>query len=129
MFGALNAFHGDSHSVADRTVAKARKVYLVKIIVHLYVQSAENRRKERNQFWLRLRHAVILISNVRTSASKKINLKASIRTLAKAKPEGVDPNSSDLDFCIRKNEEKFYGFRQTVLKIKYFQFQSRYFPV
>ena len=37
-------------------------------------QSAENRRKECHRFWLRLRHAVILISNVRISASKKINL-------------------------------------------------------
>ena len=37
-------------------------------------QSAENRRKERNQFWLRLHHTLILISNGRTSASKKINL-------------------------------------------------------
>ena len=45
------------------------------------VQSAENRRQERNQFWLPLRHALILISSVRTSASKKINLMALIRTL------------------------------------------------
>ena len=60
------------------------------------VQSAENSRKERNQFWLRLRHAVILISNVRT-------------------PDGFDPNSNDLDYCVRKNEEKFYGFRHGTL--------------
>ena len=45
------------------------------------VQSAENRRKMYHRFWLRLRHAVILISNVRTSASKKINEMALIRTL------------------------------------------------
>ena len=36
-------------------------------------QSSENRRKECHRFWLRLLHAVILISKVRTSASKKIN--------------------------------------------------------
>ena len=42
------------------------------------MQSAENRRKERNQFLLRLHHTVILIS---ISASKKIDLMALIRTL------------------------------------------------
>ena len=45
------------------------------------VQSAENRKKERNKFWLRLHHTVILISNGRTSASKKMNLMALTRTL------------------------------------------------
>ena len=49
----------------------------VKIAV---IQFAENRRKERHQFWLRLRHAVILIANDRTLASKKINGMALIRT-------------------------------------------------
>ena len=44
-----------------------------RIIVDGPLQSAENRRKER--------HAVILISNFRTSASKKINRMALIRTL------------------------------------------------
>ena len=44
-------------------------------------QSAEHRRKDHHRFWLRLRHAVILISNDRTSASKKINGKALIRNL------------------------------------------------
>ena len=34
-----------------------------------------------HRFWLRLRHALILISNDRTSASKKINGMALIRTL------------------------------------------------
>ena len=42
----------------------------IDILVHvdLCTQSAENRRKERHRFWLRLRHLVILISNARTSA-------------------------------------------------------------
>ena len=51
------------------------------------------RKKERNQF--RLRQALILISNV---------------SLKENKPEGVDPNSNDLDYCIRKNEEKILWF-------------------
>ena len=34
-------------------------------------QSGENHRNECHRFWLRLRHAVILIPNDRTSASKK----------------------------------------------------------
>ena len=38
------------------------------------VQSAENHRKECHRFWLCLHHAVILISNVQTSASKKISV-------------------------------------------------------
>ena len=67
------------------------------------IQSAENRRKECHLFWLRLRHAVILISNDRTSASKKINGKALIST----------PMVSTTAF--EKKKEKFYGFQQTVL--------------
>ena len=43
------------------------------------IQSAEDRRKERHRFWLRLCHAVILVSTDRTSAPKKINGKALIR--------------------------------------------------
>ena len=38
-----------------------------------FTQSAENHRKECHRFWLRLRHVVILISNDRTLAAKKIN--------------------------------------------------------
>ena len=66
------------------------------------VQSAENRRKKRHRFWLRLRHAVILISNDGMSASKKINGMALIRTLT-ASTTAID-----------RTKEKFYGFRQTV---------------
>ena len=47
----------------------------------VYIQSAENSRKECQQFWLCLRNTVILISNDRTSASKKMNWMALIRTL------------------------------------------------
>ena len=49
--------------------------------ISFIIQSAENHRKECHRFWLRLRHTVILISNDRTSASKKINRMALIRTL------------------------------------------------
>ena len=27
--------------------------------------------------------------------------------------DGVNPNSNDIDYYVRKNEGKFYGFRQT----------------
>ena len=46
---------------------------------------------------------MILISNVRTSASKKINLMALIRTL------------TILTVTFERIKEKFYGFRQTEL--------------
>ena len=59
------------------------------------LQSVKNHRKECNQFWLRLRHAEILISNV---------------SLKENKPDGVDLNSNDLDYCVRKNEEKILWF-------------------
>ena len=52
---------------------------------------------------VRLRHAVILISKLRMSASKKINLMALIRTLT----------ISTTTF--ERMKEKFDGFRQTVL--------------
>ena len=65
------------------------------------MQSAENRRKECHRFWLRLRHAVILISNVRTSASKKIKRMALIRTLTVSTT------------AFERTKEKIYGFRQT----------------
>ena len=65
------------------------------------LQSAENRRKECHRFWLRLRHAVIPIWNDRTSASKKINGMALIRTLTVSTT------------AFERTKEKFYGFRQT----------------
>ena len=64
-------------------------------------QSAENRRKKCHRFWLRLRHAVILISNVRTSASKKINGMALIRALTVQ------------NTAFERTKEKIHGFRQT----------------
>ena len=62
-----------------------------------------------HRFWLRLRHTVILISNVRTSASKKINLMAIIRTLT----------ISNTTF--ERMKEKFEGFQQTVLHMERFR--------
>ena len=56
-----------------------------------------------HRFWLRLPHAVILISNDRTSASKKLNRMALIPTLT----------VSTTAFEITK--EKFDDFRQTDL--------------
>ena len=38
--------------------------------------------------------------------SSNINLKEN-------KPGGVDLNSNGFDYCVRKNKERFYGFRQT----------------
>ena len=67
-----------------------------------FIQSTENRGEKCHRFWLRLRHAVILISNVGTSASKKINLMALIRTLT----------ISTTTF--ERMKEQFYDFRQTV---------------
>ena len=49
----------------------------------------------------RLRHAVILISNVRTSTSKKINQAASILA------------SMVLTAASERTKEKFYDFRKT----------------
>ena len=61
-----------------------------------------NSRKECHQFWLRLRRAVILISNDRTSASKNINEMALIRTLTVSTT------------AFERTKEKFCGFRQNV---------------
>ena len=55
--------------------------YLTSQKWHVPTQSAENHRKECHRLWLHLRHAVILISNDRTSASKKINGMRLIQTL------------------------------------------------
>ena len=62
-------------------------------------QSVENHKKECYRFWLRLRHAVILISNGRTSASKKINGMTLIRTLTVSTT------------AFERTKEKLYGFR------------------
>ena len=56
----------------------------------------ENRRKECHRFWLRLRHAVTLILNVQTSASKKTN--------------DVDLSSNCMTNAFERTEDKFYGF-------------------
>ena len=34
-------------------------------------------------------------------------------SLKENKPDGVNPNSNDIEYYIRKNEGKLYGFRQT----------------
>ena len=57
------------------------------------------------RFWFRLRHTVILISKVRTSASKKINLMALIRILMTSTT------------MLERMKERCYGFRQTVLDL------------
>ena len=45
----------------------------------------------------------------------------------KKKPDGVNPNSNDIDYYVRKNEEKFYGFRQTALKwLEISMFRKKY---
>ena len=68
------------------------------------MQSAENRGKKCHRFWLRLRNAVILISNDRTSTSNKINEMTLIRTLMVSTT------------AYERTKEKFYGFRQTEMK-------------
>ena len=68
------------------------------------VQSTKNRKKECHRFRLRLRHAVILISNDRTSVSKKINGMALIRTITVS------------TMALQRTRGKFYGFRQTAYK-------------
>ena len=62
-----------------------------------------NRRKECHRFWLRLRHAVVVISNDRTSASQKINGMALIRTLTVSAT------------AFERAKNKFDGFRQAEL--------------
>ena len=69
-----------SYSCRPKWITSDEWPYLHKNRIFNAIQSAENRRKERNQFWLRLHHTVILISNDQTSASKKINLMELIRT-------------------------------------------------
>ena len=70
------------------------------------MQSVENHRKECHQFWLCLRYAMILILNVRTSASKKTNWMALISTLMV------------LTTVTENMKENFYGFRLTVFTSK-----------
>ena len=79
----------------------------IKFRTSLITQSAENRRKECHRFWLRLHHVVILIPNDRTSASKKINGMALIRTLTVSTT------------ALERTKAKFDGFRQTVWFIVY----------
>ena len=63
------------------------------------------RKSVTDRFWLRLRHALILISNVRTSASMKMKWMALIWIL------------TVLTTAFKRMEEKFYDFRQTVFEI------------
>ena len=41
------------------------------------------------------------------------NFESSNISLKEKKPDGVNPNSNDIDHYVRKMKEKFYGFRQT----------------
>ena len=68
------------------------------MIINRTNQSAENHKKECHQFWLRLRHAMILISNFQIPASVKMNWMAWTRTL------------TVLTVAFKGTKEKFYGF-------------------
>ena len=66
-------------------------------------QSAENHRKEYHRFWLCLRHAVLLISNVWTSTLMKISRMALIWIL------------TVMTTAFERTKENFYGFQQTAV--------------
>ena len=57
--------------------------------------------KKCHRFWLRLRHAVILISNV---------------SLKENKPDDVNPNSNDIDYYVQKNKGKIRWFSADCVK-------------
>ena len=40
-------------------------------------------------------------------------------SLKENKLDGVNPNSNDIGYYVRKNEGKFFGFRQTVQSITF----------
>ena len=42
-------------------------------------------------------------------------------SLKENKPDGINPNSNDIDCYVRKNEGKFYGFRQTEYGVNLFR--------
>ena len=50
-----------------------------------------------HRFLLRLRHAVILFRTIERQPQKN-------------KPDGVNPNSNNIDYCVRKNEGKIPWF-------------------
>ena len=74
------------------------------IILSSINQSMENRRKECHRFWLRFRHTVIQILNVRTSASKKINGIALIRTITASTT------------AFETTKDNICDFRQTIIE-------------
>ena len=81
-------------------------VYLIEPAHNVCVfltQSVENHRKECHRFISRLRQTVILVSNFRTSASKKVNEMMLIRTLMVSTT------------TFERTKEKFCGLRQTVI--------------
>ena len=69
------------------------------------------------RFWLRLRHAVILNSNDRTSASKKLIGMALIRTVTVSTT------------AFERTKEKFYGFPQTDLIKKHWGLNKLHFAI
>ena len=50
---------------------------------------------------------------VTLTSSSDSNFERSNTSLKENIPDGVDPNSDGHDYCVRKNEGKFYGCRQT----------------
>ena len=77
-------------------------VYILLVTLPRNKQPAKTRRKECHEFWLHLRHTLILISNDRTSASKKIYRMALIRALTVSTS------------AFERKKEELYGFRQIV---------------
>ena len=56
------------------------------------------------------------------------DLERSNISLKENKPAGVDLNSNGLDYCVRKNEEKFYAFQQTVDRFTNFNITLKKLP-
>ena len=68
----------------------------------------------RSNTFLSLRKTVGKVSPILVTLTSRSNsdFERSKVSLKENRPDGVDPNSNDIDYYVRKNE---YGFRQTVL--------------
>ena len=102
----LLCFHSSyqiTKSLLDALLPRFSKKSKISTYFMTTYQSMENCRKECHRFWLRLRHAVVPILNNWTSASKKTNGMAFIRTLTISTT------------AFKRTKQNFSGFRQTAM--------------
>ena len=85
-----------------------------------FIQNHDNLKKEFiGKYQFSLRKTVGKVSSILVTVTSRSDsdFERSNVSIKENKPDGVNPNSNDIDCSVRKNEGKLYGFRQTEFEL------------